>query len=198
MTLYYQVTRVTRISVTAMSTWMNENKPKVLNLLGYLPKIQSFVISSDINLTQQTLGNLHFKKRLRSDCHACGSKTLSSHLPTPVFQFLTPARNVWAITASTNTFSPNSHILVGKVTGDEVLVLHVCVFMLDWTLHNVFRTPSEVFGTSSDISRYYQTATKNPGTLRIKIPHPYIKKSWQVYHSHQSLNMLKSSIVIDS
>ena len=54
MTLYYQVTCVTRISITTMSTWMNENKPKVLNLFGYSPKIQSFVISSDLNLTQLT------------------------------------------------------------------------------------------------------------------------------------------------
>jgi len=156
----------------------------------------------------RSLGDPHFKNTpytctcqvscLMSDCHACGSKTLSSHLLTPVFQFLTPGRNVWAITASTDTLSPNSHILVGEVTRDEVLVLHVCVFMLDWTLRNVFRTPSEVFGMSSDISRYYQTPTKNPGTLRIKVPHLYVKKSWQVYHAHQSLNMLKSSIVTDS
>ena len=69
MTLYYQVTSVTRISITIMSTWMNENKPKVLNLFGYLPKIQSFVISSDINLTQLTTGDLHFKIQITPHIH---------------------------------------------------------------------------------------------------------------------------------
>ena len=69
MTLYYQVTHVTRISITTMSTWMNENKPKVLNLFGYLPKIQSFVISSDINLTQLTLGAPPFKIQITPHIH---------------------------------------------------------------------------------------------------------------------------------
>ena len=72
MTSYYQVTCVTRISITTMSTWMNENKPKVLNLFGYSPKIQSFVISSDINLTQLkflTTGDPHFKIQITPHIH---------------------------------------------------------------------------------------------------------------------------------
>ena len=36
--------------------------------------------------------------------HACGSKTLMSRLLTPVFQFLTPGRNIRAITILTDTF----------------------------------------------------------------------------------------------
>ena len=35
---------------------------------------------------------------------AYGSKTWILHLLTPVFQFLMPGRNVWAITALTDTF----------------------------------------------------------------------------------------------
>ena len=102
---------------------------------------------------------------------ACGLKTSISHLLTPVFQFLMPGRKVWAITALTDTFwkqyinnlkeleamrerkvhvndrcSPNSLILVGKVNGDEFMFLRVPVFVLDWTLENVFGMSSDIFG----------------------------------------------------
>ena len=36
--------------------------------------------------------------RLRRDCHACRSKTSISRQLTSVFKFLTPGRNVWAVT----------------------------------------------------------------------------------------------------
>ena len=41
---------------------------------------------------------------LRRDCHALGSKTLMSHLLTPVLQFLTPGRSVRTIRVLTDTF----------------------------------------------------------------------------------------------
>jgi len=99
---------------------------------------------------------------LRRNCHICGSKTWISRLLTSVLRIVTPGGKVWAIMALTDTFwkiyyylktpepmrekkSPRewfsfskSLILVGKVTGDEVVFLCVPIFMLDRTLRNVF------------------------------------------------------------
>ena len=60
--------------------------------------------------------------------------------------------------------SPNYLVLVRKVTRDEVVFLRVPAFMSDRTLRSIF-------GMSSEIFRYYQNPTKNPGTLSIKMPH---------------------------
>ena len=60
--------------------------------------------------------------------------------------------------------SPNYLVLVRKVTRDEVVFLRVPAFMSDRTLRSIFRMSSEIF-------RYYQNPTKNPGTLSIKMPH---------------------------
>ena len=60
--------------------------------------------------------------------------------------------------------SPNYLVLVRKVTRDEVVFLRVPTFMSDRTLWSIFRMSSEIF-------RYYQNPTKNPGTLSIKMPH---------------------------
>ena len=62
--------------------------------------------------------------------------------------------------------SPNSLILVRKVTGNEFVFLCVPMFMLDRTFWNVFGTLLNVFEHSLP---YYRTPTKNPGTLRIKM-----------------------------
>ena len=101
---------------------------------------------------------------LRRNCHACGSKTWISCFLTSVLRIVTPGGKVWAIMALTDTFwkiyyylktpepmrekkSPrewfsvskfDSLILVGKVTGDEVVFLCVPIFMLDKILRNVF------------------------------------------------------------
>ena len=134
---------------------------------------------------------------LRRDCHACLSKTSLTLLITPVFQFLMPGINVWVIAALTVSFwkiyqlyketattgnkrkersivndwlSQNSLISKGKVTGDEVVFLCVSVFVLDEPLQNNLGTSSEIFARSLENFGYYQTPTKNPGTLRIKMP----------------------------
>ena len=60
--------------------------------------------------------------------------------------------------------SPNYLVLVRRVTRDEVVFLRVPAFMSDRTLRSIFRMSSEIF-------RYYQNPTKNPGTLSIKMPH---------------------------
>ena len=60
--------------------------------------------------------------------------------------------------------SPNYLVLVMRVTRDEVVFLRVPSFMSDRTLRSIF-------GMSSEIFRYYQNPTKNPGTLSIKMPH---------------------------
>ena len=60
--------------------------------------------------------------------------------------------------------SPNYLVLVRKVTRDEVVFLRVPAFMSDRTLWSIF-------GMSSEVFRYYQNPTKNPGTLSIKMPH---------------------------
>ena len=60
--------------------------------------------------------------------------------------------------------SPNYLVLVRRVTRDEVVFLRVPSFMSDRTLRSIF-------GMSSEIFRYYQNPTKNPGTLSIKMPH---------------------------
>ena len=60
--------------------------------------------------------------------------------------------------------SPNCLVLVRKVTRDEVVFLCVPTFMSDRTLRSIF-------GMSSEIFRYYENPTKNPGTLSIKMPH---------------------------
>ena len=62
--------------------------------------------------------------------------------------------------------SPNSLILVRKVTGNEFVFLCVPMFMLDRTFWNVFGTLLNVFGHSLF---YFRTPMKNPGTLRIKM-----------------------------
>ena len=62
--------------------------------------------------------------------------------------------------------SPASLILVRKVTGNEFVFLCVPVFMLDRTFRNIYQTLWNVFGHSLF---YYQTPTKNSGTLRIKM-----------------------------
>ena len=108
--------------------------------------------------------------------------------------FLMPSINVWVIAALTVSFwkiyqlyketatnkgkersivndwlSQNSLISKGKVTGDEVVFLCVSMFVLDEPLQNNFGTSSEIFARSLEIFGYYQTPTKNPGTLRIKM-----------------------------
>ena len=54
-----------------------------------------------------------------------------------------------------------SFLRILLVAGDWVVFLHVPVFMLDGALWSIF-------GTSSDIFRYYRTPTKNPEALTIK------------------------------
>ena len=104
--------------------------------------------------------------RLRRDCHACRSKTCFSRLLTPVFQFVMPGRNVWAITALTDTFwkyinylnkpepKREKKSLCGWSTFSEFsffsnkksMFLSVPVFVLDGTLRNIFGSLQNIVG----------------------------------------------------
>ena len=78
--------------------------------------------------------------------------------------------------------SPNSLILVRKVTGNEFVFLCVPMFMLTELFGNIFGTLLNVFGHSLF---YYRTPTKNPGTLRIKNVMPInLKKLVDSIHLH--------------
>ena len=70
--------------------------------------------------------------------------------------------------------SPNSLILVRKVTRNEFVFLCFSMFMWDRTFWNIFGTLLNVFGHSLS---YYRTPSKNPGTLRIKMSCLLIKKN---------------------
>ena len=56
-----------------------------------------------------------------------------------------------------------------------MLETRLCFHMLGSL--ELFGTASEVFGLSSDMIKF---SIKNPGTSRIKISHPWLKKGWRV------------------
>ena len=58
----------------------------------------------------------------------------------------------------------------------EVLETRLCFHVLGSL--ELFGTAFEVFGLSPDMIRF---SIKNPGTCRIKISHPWLKKGWQIY-----------------